>query len=115
MKTNVVHIAAHVRDLNAAIQWYEQTLGFECSAAWPSAAPTYAHFEHGAGPRFALREDAERAGGVRVTFDVEDIQSLWDAIDGKAEIEEPLYEARTGHRKFAIRDPDGNDLIFQGE
>ena len=113
MKTNIVHVAIHVRDLNAAIQWYEETLGFTCADAWPRAAPTYAHFEQGPGPRFALRTDAEKAGGTRVTFEVEGIRALWEGLNGEVDIEEPLYEARTGHQKFAIRDPDGNDLIFQ--
>lgn len=115
MKTNIVHIALHVKDLVQAIQWYEQTLGFECSAAWPSAAPTYAHFEQVDGPRFALRTDAKWAGGGRITFDVADVQALWEQVQGRPEIAEELYGARTGHKKFVIADPDGNELVFQGK
>ncbi len=115
MKTNVVHIALHVSDLDRATQWYEETLGFDCTAAWPKEAPTYAHFDHEVGPRFALREDSERAGAGSVTFEIEDVETLWARVEGTDAVQEELYGSYAGFKKFVMRDPDGNELILQGK
>jgi uncharacterized glyoxalase superfamily protein PhnB len=50
--------------------------------------------------------------GARFNFSVEDVDALWERIEDKVEVVEPLFDTPYGTRKFTIRDLDGNELGF---
>lgn len=44
MQTRLMHVRANVRDLQEAMEWYYETLGFEVRSHWPPDNPDYADF-----------------------------------------------------------------------
>jgi uncharacterized glyoxalase superfamily protein PhnB len=102
----------NVRDLAAAIGWYERLLGVTAAGHWPVADPTYAHFTLGAA-QFALGQyEPAPSTGARFNFEVDDVDAWWQRLSGDRDVLEPLVETPYGTRKFTIRDPDGNELGF---
>jgi len=101
-----------VRDLGAAIAWYERLFGVPAEGHWPPDAPTYAHFTLGSA-QFALgRYEPVPAAGARFNFEVDDVDAWWVRVGRSAEVLEALHDTPYGTRKFTIRDPDGNELGF---
>ncbi|WP_084064966.1 VOC family protein [Paenibacillus stellifer] len=41
MKTRLNHVRINVSDINQALKWYEEILGFEYDSGWPPENPTY--------------------------------------------------------------------------
>jgi predicted enzyme related to lactoylglutathione lyase len=108
----LTHVRVNVRDLGAAIGWYERLLGVEAGGHWPPDEPTYAHFTLGP-TQFALgRYDPAPSTGVRFNLEVENVDAWWARIGRDADVVEPLFDTPYGSRKFTIRDPDGNELGF---
>jgi len=108
----LVHVRVNVRDLGAALPWYEWLFGFPADGHRPAGAPTYVHFMLGPA-QFALGECPPAPGsGTRVTFEVADVDAWWDRVAPGTEVLEPLYDTPYGTRRFTIRDPDGNELGF---
>jgi predicted enzyme related to lactoylglutathione lyase len=110
VRTQLEHVRANVADLRRAVEWYEQTLGFEVESYWPPDDPKYAHFRAAGGATFAVMEAAGRGG--RFNFTVDDPDALWERVKDDATIVEPLFDTPYGTRKFTIADPDGNELGF---
>jgi predicted enzyme related to lactoylglutathione lyase len=108
----LTHIRINVRDLAAAIAWYERLLGVSAEGHWPPEAPTYAHFTLGAAQLAIGRYDPAPAVGVRVNLEVADVDAWWARLGPDADVVEPLFDTGYGSRKFTIRDPDGNELGF---
>jgi predicted enzyme related to lactoylglutathione lyase len=110
VRTKLDHVRANVGDLRRAVEWYEQTLGFEVESYWPPENPNYAHFKAGGGATFAVMEAPGR--GARFNFTVDDPDSLWKRVKDGVTVVEPLFDTPYGTRKFTIADPDGNELGF---
>lgn len=110
VRTRLEHARANVSDLETAIAWYTEVLGFEVDALWPPDRPNYAHFRHAAGAVFAIQEAEGR--GARFNFTVDDPDALWDDLKDRATVVEALFDTSYGTRKFTIADPDGNELGF---
>jgi len=115
VKTRLTHARANVRDLERAIRWYAEVLGFEVESRWPPEAPSYAHFAAGEGATFAIMAVEPVPCGGRFNFTVSDVETLWQRLHDDVEIVEALFETAYGTRKFTIRDPDGNELGFVQE
>jgi predicted enzyme related to lactoylglutathione lyase len=108
----LVHVRVNVRDLPAAIDWYETLLGVVAEGHWPPDAPTYVHFTLGP-VQFALgRYDPAPAEGARFNFEVDDVDAWWSRLGARSDVVEPVFDTPYGTRKFTIRDPDGNELGF---
>ncbi|MGC4938054.1 VOC family protein [Kribbella sp. DT2] len=108
----LTHVRVNVRDLAAAITWYEDLLAVPAEGHWPPDAPTYAHFTLGP-TQFALgRYDPTPATGARFNLEVDNVDEWWSRLSPTADVVEPLTTTPYGSRKFAIRDPDGNELGF---
>jgi predicted enzyme related to lactoylglutathione lyase len=111
----LTHVRVNVRDLAAAIDWYEKLFGIPAEGHWPPGAPTYVHFNVD-GAQFALgRYDPAPAVGARFNFEVDDVDEWWDRINrdtSDSDVVEPIFDTPYGTRKFTIRDPDGNELGF---
>jgi catechol 2,3-dioxygenase-like lactoylglutathione lyase family enzyme len=112
MKTVLNHVRANVRDLQKAINWYTQILGFEIDFTYPpgSSPPTYVQFKRSDGAIFSIMA-AEPIGG-RFNFYVADVDAAWESLKDKAQVIEPLFDTPYGTRKFTLRDPDGNEIGF---
>lgn len=110
MDTRLEHARANVSDLRRAIEWYTDVLGFVVDTTWPPGEPNYAHFRAASGAVFAIQEADGRGG--RFNFTVDDPDELWERLEGRVEIVEPLFDTAYGTRKFTIADPDGNELGF---
>jgi catechol 2,3-dioxygenase-like lactoylglutathione lyase family enzyme len=108
----LTHVRVNVRDLVAAIDWYERLLGVPAGGHWPPGAPTYAHFTLGSA-QFALGQyEPAPAVGARFNFEIDDVDAWWEQVGPDADVIEPLFDTPYGTRKFTIRDPDGNELGF---
>jgi predicted enzyme related to lactoylglutathione lyase len=108
----LTHVRVNVRDLDAAIRWYERLFGVQAEGHWPPDAPTYVHFTLGPA-QFALgRYEPVPATGARFNFEVDDVDAWWARLGSGADVVEPLADTPYGSRKFTIRDPDGNELGF---
>ena len=110
MLTRLDHVRANVGDPRRAVEWHTTVLGFEVESYWPPDQPNYAHFVSAGGATFALME-ADGLGG-RFNFTVDDPDALWEQLNGKVTVIEPLFDTAYGTRKFTIADPDGNELGF---
>jgi predicted enzyme related to lactoylglutathione lyase len=110
VRTRLEHVRANVADLRRAVEWYEQTLGFEVESYWPPEDPNYAHFKTAGGATFALMVADGR--GARFNFTVDDPDQLWTRVKDSVTVVEPLFDTAYGTRKFTIADPDGNELGF---
>jgi catechol 2,3-dioxygenase-like lactoylglutathione lyase family enzyme len=108
----LTHVRVNVRDLAAAIGWYERLFGVRAERHWPPGAPTYVHFTLGAA-QFALGQyEPVPAAGARFNFEVGDVDAWWARLGPDADVVEALADTPYGSRKFTIRDPDGNELGF---
>ena len=106
------HVRVNVKDLAAALNWYEQLFGVPATNHYPADAPTYAHFTLGPA-QFALGQyEPAPATGARFNFEVTDVDSWWSRVRHDADVVEALFDTPYGTRKFTIRDPDGNELGF---
>ncbi|WP_163527480.1 VOC family protein [Halobacillus ihumii] len=112
MRTKLLHVRANVKELDRAIKWYKDVLGFSVGGSWPPENPNYVHFEHESGAMFALMEHKNYPTPGRFNFYVDDVDSLWERLKNKAEVVEELFSTAYGSRKFTIVDLDGNELGF---
>lgn len=120
MKTRLLHAQVTVADLAAARRFYGRILGFEETGAYPPDDPVYAEYAAADGAVFALarrRPGAPAANGAtRLTFVVPDVRRLWTQWRGVVDEVEPFDDVGAdGPLRFAIRDPDGNELGFVQE
>lgn len=116
MKTRLLHIRVNVSDLVAARHFYRTVLGFEEAGAWPEEQPTYVDYVVGEGAVFAIEQRRQLSpGGARCNFVVADVRRLWMQLRGIVEIVEPYDDGADGVPRFAVRDPDGNEIGFVQE
>lgn len=112
MQTRLTHVRANVRNLQQAIEWYSQILGFEIEGYWPPDDPTYAAFVSQEGAAFSVMEAEPVPTGARFNFCFKGVDTLWESLKDKVQVVEPLFDTPYGTRKFTIRDLDGNELGF---
>ncbi|WDV48058.1 VOC family protein [Clostridiaceae bacterium M8S5] len=112
MKTKLTHVRANVSDLQRAIEWYENILGFENNGVDINEKWQYVDFKCDSGAVFALSVSDKIPSRGRFNFDIDDIDALWKQLKDKVNIIEPLQTMPYGTRKFTISDPDGNELGF---
>ena len=115
MKTRLMHTRANVSDLQKSIEWYENILGFECLGADITDRWQYAQFECAEGATFSIMVADTEGTSARFNFNVDDVDSLWDALKDKVTVIEAIETMPYGNRKFTISDPDGNELGFVQE
>lgn len=112
MKNRLLHVRANVKDLESAVKWYQDVLGFTVAGSWPPEQPNYVHFEHEAGAMFAIMEQKIHPSSGRFNFYVDNVDLLWEKLKDRVEVVEELFTTDYGSRKFTIRDLDGNELGF---
>jgi catechol 2,3-dioxygenase-like lactoylglutathione lyase family enzyme len=76
----------NVRDLVAAIDWYERLLGVRAEGHWPPEDPTYAHFTLGAAQLALGQYEPAPATGARFNFEVDDVDAWWQRLSRDADV-----------------------------
>jgi uncharacterized glyoxalase superfamily protein PhnB len=106
----------HVHDLLRAIAFYRDALGFRVTTVFPEHEPVFAMlardgtFLQLGGP--AGRRQATDASTCTLYFDVEDVRALHRDVAARGPIEWGPDVFFYGRREFAVRDPDGNVVVF---
>lgn len=110
----------HVHDLRKALVFYVQVLGFRVTSVFPDTkAPIFAMLA-----RDQVYLQLGGAGGTRAAsspstctlwLDVTAAESLCEELRGKTTIEWGPQVFFYGRREFAVRDPDGNLIVFSEE
>ncbi len=115
VRTDIVHRwyarpVFFVADVNRAIRFYVDMLGFEKSWHSGDGAGTVCQVNHGE-CEIILCEDATRRGKARLFVEL--------TADGLAELRRELVERSVpsketwwGYDSIQIDDPDGNELLF---
>ncbi len=113
-----------VDDLPRTVAWYQSVLGFATLIISPdSTKPTFARLKKGSveimfyrRSEFALEipsfKDIRLGGSLALYLTVDDIQSIWDMIQAKAEVIQPLHSTTYGSKEFTILDCNGYHLMF---
>jgi uncharacterized glyoxalase superfamily protein PhnB len=81
-------------------QWYSLAMGD--AALWIIREDTIEGFDHG----------AQRGPGVHLFLSVDDVDSLYERLQGKANITKQIETQWYGLREFKLADPDGYTWII---
>ena len=94
-----------VADLDRAVEFYRDRLGFECSV-------------YGHPPSFGVAVRDEATILLALCPDVERIVPNWRIVDKtwtayiRVDDADASYDAPHGFREFGVQDPDGHDIAF---
>jgi predicted enzyme related to lactoylglutathione lyase len=109
-----------VADLQRAVDYYRDRLGFECTTY--GEPPNFATAgRDDATILLALAEDAERLVPHWQIVDkmwnayirVDDVDAIYAEVQERgAGIDYTIYDAPHGFREFGVQDPDGHDIAF---
>ncbi|MDP3305086.1 MAG: VOC family protein, partial [Erysipelotrichaceae bacterium] len=72
-------------------------------------------FECAEGASFSIMVAVTSGTSARFNFKVDDVDTLWESLEGKVKIIDTIETMPYGNRKFTIADPDGNELGFVQE
>jgi catechol 2,3-dioxygenase-like lactoylglutathione lyase family enzyme len=109
-----LHPILGTRDLERALDFYIQRLGFTLSFRDPSGPDNYAGVRRDGVELHLQWQDESEMGPTRLRFLVEDPDALLVEYQGKQVCGERarLTDTPWGTREFAFHDPDGNALTF---
>jgi predicted enzyme related to lactoylglutathione lyase len=109
-----------VADLDRAVSYYRDRLGFECQVY--GDPPTFATADRDAATiLLALAADAERLvphwqiveNMWNAYIRVDDVDAVYAEVQARgAGIDYTIYDAPHGFREFGVQDPDGHDVAF---
>jgi uncharacterized glyoxalase superfamily protein PhnB len=109
-----------VSDLDLAVAWYRDRLGFQCATY--GDPPNFATADRDeATILLALAEDAERIvpnwkivdGTWNVYIRVDDVEAIYAEVQERgALLDYALYDTPYGFREFGVQDPDGHDIAI---
>lgn len=109
----------HVQDLGRALAFFRDLLGFRVTTLFPESQPVFAmlardgaHLQLG-GP--GGKRTAEQQSTCSLWLDVDDAIALHRELASKMPIEWGPEVYFYGRREFAVRDPDGNLIVFSAE
>ena len=100
-----------VTDVDAALGFYGDLLGFKQAWDYEQDGRTLVAQVNRGESEIILARDAERAGGSRlfISLDTEEMQAWQHEIDARSI---PAQRSWWGYPVIEIRDPDGNELMF---
>lgn len=102
-----------VNDLPAALEFYEQKLGFNVAWTWGTPPDRASVCRGNVEITLSTRGLIDMHGPSRVFIQLTDIDEYFDAIKSSGvEIEVPLNDREYGMRDFHLVDPSGNHLSF---
>jgi catechol 2,3-dioxygenase-like lactoylglutathione lyase family enzyme len=91
-----------VADFDASLAWYRDRLGLKVELV--DAANRFVLLRCQGGGRLALKAGIPSPGGVRLHFEVSNLDEELTRFD---EITEPPKASAEGYRRAVVRDPDG--------
>lgn len=111
-----------VADLERAVAFYRDRLGFDCDVH--GDPPNFATTGRGEGRIFLAHCDGEAAKRILPNWRL--VHNMWDvyiSVEGVdalyaelrergAKIDYTIYDAPHGMREFGVQDPDGHDIGF---
>lgn len=110
MTINNVLAELLVRDLDAALPWYER---FFDRPADSMPMPGLAEWQLTQGGGVQVFQDPEHAGGARATLIADDLSALVVDLRRRGiEVDDPT--TGTGARFTQVTDPDGNTVVLAG-
>ena len=106
-----------VRDVDASLKFYVETLGLERQITVPDRPPfVFVAVGTDAIEIFLNKDEPAgkaRPGGISLYVELEGLDQLLARVqESKVGIEVPLNETFYGMREFAVLDPDGYLVIF---
>jgi uncharacterized glyoxalase superfamily protein PhnB len=108
-----VHPILGTRDLERALAFYMQELGFELAFRDPSGPDNYAGVRRGDVELHVQWQDEQEMSTMRLRFYVDDPDQLVSEFEQRGvRIANPLKSTPWGTREFALWDPDRNALTF---
>ena len=111
-----------VRDVEAALRFYVERLGFQLDFRYEEDPNNYAGVRRG-GVSLHMQWQHEdnfsngKAGNLRVRIIVDDPDALFEEYRAAGALDEGSRVRATpwGTREFGLRDPDGNSLTFYSD
>jgi uncharacterized glyoxalase superfamily protein PhnB len=106
------------QNLQATIDYYTRTLGFELDATWPGEGPpTWCRLiAGGVVLMFMLPDDDAPASTPKITGQLycypPDVDALWAELRDKVDVVSPIANWDHGMREFQVRDCNGYILRF---
>ncbi|MRG48639.1 VOC family protein [Chitinophaga sp. SYP-B3965] len=113
MKALSTSVVIHVSDLDRALNYYKDTLGFREDFKLEAYAGLELDnvFIHLSGPANPGRK--KTPGSAHFCIECDEVDDYFDTISKKgAFIDVPLEDRFYGMRDFAVNDHDGNTLVF---
>ena len=108
-----------VRDVEAALRFYVERLGFQVAFRYEEDPNNYAGVRRGGVCLHMQWQHEDRfrdgtAGRLRVRISVDDPDALFEEYRANEALDKAtrVRETAWGTREFGFRDPDGNGLIF---
>ncbi len=116
-KSPTLHfIILYVSDINAAFDYYTNTLGLSGSPAREGGDPTFRQFEGGEGVAFGLQQVDPRyphpAGTVELYFKTDDLDGLHQKLTAQGVAASPIMTFPFASI-FGLRSPDGSAITMQ--
>ena len=97
-----------VKDIKAAVQWYERVFGRPADS---TPIPELAEWKFPSGGCLQVYALPERAGSCSCTLVVSDIDSEATRL-GKLGVATGAQASGTHTKVFMVKDPDGNSIAF---
>jgi uncharacterized glyoxalase superfamily protein PhnB len=108
-----------VRDVNAALRYYVEHLGFQVDFRYEGDPNNYAGVSRGnVWLHMQWQDESEftkgRAGNLRIRIAVDDPEALFEEFKARGAFDNTVQVRDTDWRtrEFGFRDPDGNSLAF---
>lgn len=106
-----IHPTLPVQNLQQAIDFYTQKLGFTFGFTWGDP-PSFAGINLGDKEIFFSLND-NTITGSNVSFMIDDADALYNyQLENGVVIHEPIDDRNYGIRDYSVRDPFGNTLVF---
>jgi len=108
---NINHITYNVKDKDAALKWYTETLGLKQIPKMVDSDRLYwLQLPSGAMVHIIENPDAPSAPSHHTAFEVDDLDAARDAMIGKGVDVTDIQTRHDGQRACYLEDPDGNRI-----
>lgn len=108
---NINHITYNVKNKDAALKWYTETLGLKQIPKMVDSDRLYwLQLPSGAMVHIIENPDAPSAPSHHTAFEVDDLDAARDAMVGKGLEVTEIQTRHDGQRACYLEDPDGNRI-----
>lgn len=109
-----IHVCVNVANVDEAVEWYTEQLGFEESWGFEADGTTHRYVEADNGVEIQLSDTAgetpDEPGTAwnHLAVEVEDVDGAFDRIENHGVVQTPEDNDAAGARTAFIEDPDGH-------